>query len=67
MANYPTAGKIIGFIVALILIGVLMPIGLTDILEFSSTNATIETLVTTILPVVAVLGVILAFIPRGRD
>jgi sorbitol-specific phosphotransferase system component IIBC len=63
----PSAGQIIGFMVALLVIGVLLPVGLTDILEFSSTNATIETLVTTILPIMAVVGLVIAFVPKGED
>lgn len=62
----PSAGKIIGFMVALLIIGVLLPVGLTDILEFSSTNATIETLVTTILPIMAVVGLVIAFVPKSE-
>lgn len=63
----PTAGKIISFMVALLIIGVLLPVGLTDILEFSSTNATIETLVTTILPIMAVVGLVIAFVPKSES
>ncbi len=63
----PSAGTIIGFIVALLLMGVLLPIGLTDLLEFSNTNATIETLVTTVLPIMIAIGLVLGFMPRGKD
>jgi uncharacterized membrane protein len=63
----PSAGQIIGFMVALLIIGVLLPVGLSDILEFSSTNATIETLVTTILPIMAVVGLVIAFVPKGEN
>lgn len=62
----PSAGQIIGFMVALLIIGVLLPVGLSDILEFSSTNSTIETLVTTILPIMAVVGLVIAFVPKGE-
>lgn len=63
----PNASQIIGFMVALLIIGVLLPVGLTDILEFTSTNATIKTLVTTILPIMAVVGLVIAFVPKGDE
>jgi len=63
----PSAGKIIGVIVALILLGVLLPIGLTDILGFTSDNATIQMLINTVLPLMAVIGIVLALIPKTKD
>jgi lipopolysaccharide export LptBFGC system permease protein LptF len=58
--------EIIGLIVAAILLGVLLPIALNDILGFTSDNSTIQTLVATILPVIAVIAIILMFVPRDR-
>jgi len=62
----PSAGKIIGVIVALILLGVLLPIGMTDILGFTSTDSTIQTLVATVLPLMAVVGIVISLIPRSE-
>ena len=60
------ASSIIGVVIAAILLGVLLPIGLNDILAFESTNATIETLVATVLPIIAVIAVVLMFVPRNK-
>ncbi|MFA5300122.1 MAG: hypothetical protein WC389_18195 [Lutibacter sp.] len=60
----PSASKIVGFLVALLILGILLPIGLADILEFSSTDTTIETLVTIVLPLVVVISIVLALIPK---
>ena len=62
----PSAGKIIGVIVALILLGVLLPIGMTDILGFTSDDSTIQTLVATVLPLMAVVGIVISLIPRSE-
>lgn len=64
MSDY--ANKIIGVVIALLLAGILLPIGLDEIALFTSTNTTIETLVTVVLPVMAVLSLVLLFIGRGR-
>lgn len=62
----PSAGKIIGVIVALILLGVLLPIGMADILSFTNDNSTIQTLVTTVLPLMAVVGIVIGLIPKNK-
>lgn len=65
MADY--SGKIIGLVIALLLAGILLPIGLDQIALFTSTNATIETLVTVVIPVMAVLAIVMLFIGRRKD
>ena len=62
-----SVGKIVGLVVGLLLIGILMPLGLNEILAFTSTDSTIQTLVSTVLPIMAVIGLVLAFIPRSED
>jgi uncharacterized protein YqhQ len=63
-----SVGGIVAMVVALLLMGILLPIGLNDILGFTSTNSTIQTLVATVLPIMAVIGFVLAFVPRtGGD
>jgi hypothetical protein len=56
--------EIIGLVVAAILLGVLLPIALNDLLGFYSTNDTVMTLVATVLPVIAVIAIILMFVPK---
>ena len=67
--------------VALILIGILLPVGLTDLVAYdgsynstvsgspvTGTNSTMATLVATIIPVMIVIGIVLAFVKyQGRD
>jgi fumarate reductase subunit D len=59
--------KIIGLVVALLLIGILLPIGLTDLLAYTSTDSTIQTLVSSVIPIMAIIGLVLAFVPRSSD
>lgn len=74
MAKVST-GTIIGFIVVLIMIGVLIPIGLDGLtdytgaynssisgVEVSGTNTTVGTLVSTIIPIMIVITIILGFV-----
>ena len=56
--------KIIGIVIALLLAGILLPIGLDQIATFTSTDTTIETLVTTVIPVMAVLSIVMLFIGK---
>lgn len=58
---------IIGLIVSLLLMGILLPIGLNDILGFTSSNSTVQTLVTTVIPVIAVVSLVMAFLPKGGN
>lgn len=65
MADY--SGKIIGLVIALLLAGILLPIGLDQIALFTSTNSTIETLVTVVIPVMAVLAIVMLFIGKNKN
>lgn len=58
---------IIGVVIAGVLLGVLLPIALNDILAFTSDNSTIQTLVATVIPILAVISVVLMFLPRGSN
>jgi len=58
--------EIIGLVVAAILMGVLLPIALNDVLGFVSDNATIQTLVSTVLPAIAVISLVLVLVPKTR-
>lgn len=74
-----TAGSIIGVVLGLILIGALITTGLTGLMDFGSTNITIgtvtstagavnptvTTLIGTVVPIMAVIGIVLLFIPKG--
>lgn len=62
MADY--SGKIIGVVIALLLAGVLLPIGLDSLANFTSTDSTIQSLVTSVLPIMAVVGIVLLFISK---
>ena len=54
---------IIGIVIAGLLLGILLPIALNDILGFTSNNSTIQTLVATILPIMAVISIVMLFVP----
>jgi hypothetical protein len=60
-----SASKIIGLIVGLLVLGLLLPIGMVGILEFTSTNTTVQTIVTSLLPILVIVGIILAIVPKG--
>jgi len=76
-----SAGSIIGVVLALILIGALISTGLDGLLSFGSTNITvgtvtstagavnptITTLVVTVLPIMAVIGLVLLFVPHNEE
>ena len=55
---------IVGLVVAAILLGVLLPIALNDLLGFQSDNSTVETMVATVLPIIAVITIVLLFVPK---
>ena len=57
--------SIVALVIAMILMGLLIPIGLNGVLAFTSTNATIQTLVSVVLPIMAVIGIVLSLVPRG--
>ena len=64
MARQLSPQYIVGLVVAAILLGVLLPIALNDLLGFTSDNGTIQTLVSTVVPIIAVITVVLLFVPR---
>lgn len=65
MAEY--SNKIIAVVIALLLAGILLPIGLEDLVGFTSTNATIQTLVSEVLPIMAVIGIVLMFVVKRKE
>lgn len=61
--------NIINVVVAFIIIAVLVPIGLDQLLTATlpeTTPAVVETLLLTILPLLAILGIVLPFVKRVR-
>ena len=75
---------IVMLVISLLLIGLLLPIGLTDLTGYTGaynstqsngteyvqiigTNATIGTLVASIIPIMIVISLILLFIPKGSE
>ena len=58
---------IIGIVIAGLLLGILLPIALNDILGFTSNNSTIQTLVATILPIMAVISIVMLFVPSKNS
>ena len=61
------SGKIISVVIALLLAGILLPIGLTELVGFTSTDATIQTLVASVLPIMAVIGIVLLFVNKYKN
>jgi len=59
--------KIVSLVIGLLLLGILLPIGLTELEAFTSTNASVETLVTVVIPICAVVGLLAYFLPKARD
>jgi fumarate reductase subunit D len=59
--------QIVLTVVALLLLGILLPIGLSDLTAFTSTNSDIQTLVSEVIPIIAVVGIVMALIPRSRS
>lgn len=74
---------IIGMVIALILIGVLLPVGLNPLVGYNGSywsgaswnntsaptghNATVGTILGTVVPIMAIVGLILLFTPRKTD
>lgn len=59
--------KIIGIVVSLLFLGLLLPIGLEALLDMtlpSGVDASVETILLVVLPILVVLGLALAFIPK---
>lgn len=78
MASKGLVGTIIGITIALLLMGILLPIGLTDLVGYNGsytnssgviigTSSTMATLVGTVIPIMAVIGLVLMFIGSKRD
>lgn len=59
--------KIVFTVIALLLLGILLPIGLTDLVGFTSTDSNVQTLVSQVIPIVAVVGIVMALIPKSKD
>lgn len=74
--------SVIGVVISLVVIAVVLPLGIGLISAMGDTMVTINgtavalstvvdptviTLLTVLLPILAVIGIILAFIPRGGD
>lgn len=67
---------IVGIVVALLLTGILLPIGLNDLVGYNGsytvngtiagTNSTMATLVGTVLPVMGVIGLVLMFASNSK-
>lgn len=55
---------IVMIVVSLLLLGILLPIGLSELTGFTSTDSNVQTLVAEVIPIVAVIGIVLALIPR---
>lgn len=67
MSEKISTSSIIAIVVGFILISVLLPIGLEAIANMSlpeSLDPSIGTLLTSFLPITAIIGVVLAFIPK---
>lgn len=62
-----SAGKIISVVIALLLLGILIPIGITELEAFTSTNTALQTVITTVIPIVAVVGLLMYFIPKHQE
>lgn len=66
-----SAGKIIGVVIALLLIGILLPIGLGEsgvsgLLGITTGDATIDLLIP-LIGIMAVVGLMMAFMPKGNS
>lgn len=56
--------SIVLVVISLLLMGILLPIGLSELTGFTSTDDNVQTLVSEVVPIVAVIGIVLALIPR---
>jgi len=59
---------VVGAAVAILLIGILVPIGLLAVADANTTgwNASVITIFQTVLPILAVIGLALKFLPGSR-
>jgi len=70
MSSKISTSSITSIVISFILIAVLLPIGLTQLLSAVwpvGMDTTIETLITIVLPIMAVIGIVLKFIPHGNE
>lgn len=61
-----SAKYIVGIVVACILMGILLPIALNGLLGFTSDNSTVQTMVSSVLPIIGVISFVLLFIPKDK-
>jgi ABC-type proline/glycine betaine transport system permease subunit len=66
MAKFGTS-FIIGIVISALLIGLLLPISLNGLLAFESDNSTLQTLITNVLPIIAVVALFMLFIPKSES
>lgn len=67
MSQQNSASNIINIVVSFLLVAILLPIGLDALFDMvlpETIDASIETLLLVVLPLFAVLGIALAYIPR---
>ena len=65
-----SASTIIGLVVSLILVAVLLPIGINQIATATfdaSVDPTVITLITVVIPIMAVIGIVLKMIPNSSS
>lgn len=70
MSEKVNASSLISLIIGFILIAVLIPVGLNSLLTMvlpSGTDPVIATLLQTLLPIMAILGIVMAFIPKFKQ
>ena len=65
----PSARSVAMLAVSLILVGILAPIGLSEIANATTTNwnASVITVFQTVLPIIAVVGLAMGYLAFGRD
>ncbi len=61
------SAKVVGTVVGLLLIAILLPIGLDELTAYTSTNSNIQTLMQTVVPIIAVVGIVMAIVPKGNN
>lgn len=70
MSQKISTNAITSIVISFILLAVLLPIGLDQLLSAvwpAGMDSTIETLITVVLPIMAVIGIVLKFIPRDSN
>lgn len=60
-------GYIVSLVVGLLLLSILLPVGLNDLIAFTSDNANVQTIVSTVIPIVAVIGILMLLIPKKSE